>query len=117
MTPDHKAALAIDTAAELARYREMFKQQFADMRRQTAEMFDEKDREYPPGPAAPASELDRLMDRAAFEASREFYGSSPRRATQRPAGRANGRNRHPSFRGMACGNTERPGHRAQATNY
>jgi integrase len=69
MTPEQiKAALAVDTAAELARFREMFKQQFADIRRQTAEILDEWERSHPQQEApSQLSELDRLRDRVALE--------------------------------------------------
>jgi len=69
MTPEQiKTALAVDTAAELARFREMFKREFADIRRQTAEILDEWERSHPQQEApSQLSELDLLRERVALD--------------------------------------------------
>jgi integrase len=67
MSPDDiKAALAQAILPPTFRA-EMFKQMLADTRRQTAEMLDEWERRTP---YVPPTEMDRLKDRAAFEALR-----------------------------------------------
>jgi integrase len=84
MTPEQiKAALAVDTAAELARFREMLKQQFADMRRQTAEILDEWERSHPQQEApSQLSELDLLRERVALDYLRSIR---PTAASAAPA--------------------------------
>jgi integrase len=69
MTPEQiKAALAIDTAAEMARLREEFERQMAYGRRLAREMLDEEERENPRPPYVPPTDpIEILKERVARE--------------------------------------------------